>query len=143
MERKVVKGVDVRVMYDDLGSISTYSKRNVQQLERKGIKCIAFNPIKLIRSTINYRDHRKLLIIDDRIAFSGGVNLADEYINRISKYGHWKDIGFRVSGIPVQSFTRMFIEFWNAFSNDLITLQEICSMPSIKNEKKRISAFLL
>lgn len=135
MERKAAMGVDVRVMYDDLGSISTYSKRNVRQLEKRGIKCIPFNPLKFVRGTINYRDHRKMLIIDGKVAFSGGINLADEYINRISKYGHWKDIGFRISGAPVQNFTQMFTEFWNAFSDSIIPPQEISLLPAIQDTK--------
>ena len=120
LSRKAADGVDVRVIYDDLGSISTYSRENARQLEKMGIRCIAFNPLKFIRGTINYRDHRKMLIIDGRIAFSGGVNLADEYINHVPKYGHWKDIGFRITGTPVQNYTRMFTEFWNAFSGSPI-----------------------
>lgn len=120
MAEKVAAGVDVRVIYDDLGSISTYSYRNVRQLEAKGIKCITFNPMFFIRGTLNYRDHRKMLIIDGKVAFSGGINLADEYINRVKKFGHWKDIGFRITGVPVQNYTRMFAEFWNAFSKESI-----------------------
>ena len=125
MSRKAAQGVDVRVMYDDLGSISTYSRKNVKQLCEKGIRCIQFNPLIFIKGTLNYRDHRKMLIIDGKTAFSGGVNLADEYINAVEKFGHWKDIGFRVTGAPVQSFTRMFAEFWNAFSQHPIPAAEL------------------
>ena len=66
-----------------------------------------------------------MLIIDNRVAFSGGINLADEYINKVEKYGHWKDIAFRITGQPVQNFTRMFTEFWNAFSNDPISTTQL------------------
>jgi cardiolipin synthase len=69
-----------------------------------------------IHGTLNYRDHRKMLVIDGEIAFSGGVNLADEYINKKKKYGHWKDIGFYVTGAAAQVYSQMFVEFWNAFS---------------------------
>lgn len=124
MAEKAAQGVDVRVMYDDLGSISTYSKHNLKQLREKGIQCVRFNPMIFIRGTLNYRDHRKMLIIDGRVAFSGGVNLADEYVNVIEKYGHWKDIGFRLTGAPVQNYTRMFAEFWNAFSKNPIPAAE-------------------
>ena len=120
MARKASRGVDVRVMYDDLGSISTYSSENVAALRKKGIKCVAFNPLKSVKGTVNYRDHRKMLVIDGCIAYSGGINLADEYINRKEKYGHWKDIGFRLTGLPVHSFTGMFAEFWDAFSGEPI-----------------------
>lgn len=121
MSEKVKQGVEVRVMYDDLGSISTYSAKELKNLRAKGIKCIRFNPIVGLHGTANYRDHRKMLIIDGRIAFSGGVNIADEYINEKEKYGHWKDIGFCIEGKAVLNYARMFAEFWNAFSDDKIS----------------------
>ncbi len=120
MARKAAQGVDVRVLYDDMGSISTYSRSNVLELEAKKIRCVPFNPMLFIKGTLNYRDHRKMLIIDGKVAFSGGINLADEYINKVVKYGHWKDISFRVTGPAVENFTRMFAEFWNAFCIDKI-----------------------
>ncbi len=120
LAEKAAHGVDVRVLYDDLGSISTYTKENADALRRKGIRCASFNPLVFVKGTLNCRDHRKMLIIDGRVAFSGGVNLADEYINHVVKYGHWKDIGFRISGEAVENFTRMFAEFWNAFTGDRI-----------------------
>ena len=118
MARKAAQGVDVRFMYDDLGSLSTYSEENLRRLEAKGIQCVRFNPLVSIKGTANYRDHRKMLIIDGRVAFSGGINLADEYINAIERFGHWKDIGFRITGAAVHSYSRMFAEFWNAFSRN-------------------------
>lgn len=120
MAQKVAEGVDVRVMYDDLGSIGTFSVVDVIELSQKGIKCIPFNPFLFIKSQLNNRDHRKLMVIDGKVAYSGGVNLADEYINEIHPFGRWKDIGFRITGEAVNSYTYMFAEFWNAFSNDKI-----------------------
>ena len=79
LAQKAAQGVDVRVMYDDLGSISTYTKADADKLKKKGIRCVSFNPLVLIKGTLNCRDHRKMLIIDGKVAFSGGVNLADEY----------------------------------------------------------------
>ena len=124
MARKAAQGVDVRFLYDDFGSISTYSFENVRKLREKGIQCVVFNPVTKIKGTVNYRDHRKMLIVDGKTAFSGGINLADEYINRVEKFGHWKDIGFRITGAPVQNYTRMFTEFWNAFSKSKIPVHE-------------------
>ena len=121
MARKAAEGVDVRVMYDDLGSIGTYSVRDMIELSKKGIKCIPFNPFLFIKSQLNNRDHRKIMVIDGKIAYSGGVNLADEYINEIQKFGRWKDVGFRITGEAVRSYTYMFAEFWNAFSKEKIT----------------------
>ena len=118
MARKAAQGVDVRVMYDDLGSIATYSVLNVMELRNLGIHCFPFNPLLYVKGTVNYRDHRKMLIVDGKVVFSGGVNLADEYINAKERFGHWKDIGFRLTGAPVGSYTRMFVEFWNAFSRE-------------------------
>ena len=120
MASKVAEGVDVRVMYDDLGSIGTYSVTNIVELSKKGIKCIPFNPFLFIKSQLNNRDHRKIMVIDGKIAYSGGVNLADEYINERQLFGRWKDIGFRITGEAVKSYGYMFAEFWNAFSNDKI-----------------------
>ena len=120
LEQKVKDGVDVRLIYDDFGSLPTFSQKNVHQLKTRGIKCISFNPLFFIKGTLNNRDHRKILIIDGNVAFSGGINLADEYINKKKKYGHWKDIGFKLTGTPSKSYNYMFIEFWNAFSNEKI-----------------------
>ncbi len=121
MAERAAAGVEVRVMYDDLGSISTYSVKELKALNERGIKCIPFNPFLLIKSQLNNRDHRKIMVIDGKIAYSGGVNLADEYINEIERFGRWKDIGFRITGEAVTSYAYMFIEFWNAFSFDKIT----------------------
>ena len=118
LQDKASEGVDVRVMYDDLGSIGTYSVKDIADLQKKGIRCISFNPFLLIKSQLNNRDHRKIMVIDGKVAYSGGVNLADEYINEVEKFGVWKDIGFRITGTAVQSYTYMFAEFWDAFSKD-------------------------
>ena len=127
MAQKVTEGVDVRVIYDDLGSIGTFSVVDVLALSKKGIKCIPFNPFLFIKSQLNNRDHRKLMVIDGKVAYSGGVNLADEYINEIHPFGKWKDIGFRITGEAVSSYTYMFAEFWNAFSNDKLPADGLCA----------------
>ena len=118
--RKAAQGVDVRMMYDDMGSLSTFGFEDAQRLRGLGVKCVVFNPLVFIKGTLNYRDHRKMLVVDGKVAFSGGVNLADEYINRLERFGHWKDTGFRLTGAPARAYARMFAEFWNAFSKDPI-----------------------
>ena len=118
MAERAAGGVDVRVMYDDIGSISTYNLENIKKLKEKGIHCIPFNPMVFIRGTLNYRDHRKMLIVDGKVAYSGGINLADEYINAKERFGHWKDVAFRLTGAPVENYVRMFTEFWNAFADN-------------------------
>lgn len=135
MKRKAAQGVDVRVLYDDLGSISTYSRESAQKLRKKGIRCEAFNPLVTIKGTLNYRDHRKMLIVDGRVAFSGGINLADEYINRVEKHGHWKDIGFKLTGEAVGNYTRMFAEFWDAFTSDPVPEDFLRPLPAPSEEK--------
>jgi len=134
LEERAKNGVDVRVMYDDLGSIGTYSTREVKKLLAKGIKCIPFNPFFLLKSQLNNRDHRKIMVIDSKVAYSGGVNLADEYINHIERFGVWKDIGFRITGKAVESYAYMFVEFWNAFSQDLIPVPPQWEMPESYNQ---------
>lgn len=130
LERKAAAGVDVRVIYDDLGSLTTLPPGYGDALRRRGIRCVDFNPMRLVLSgTLNNRDHRKILVVDGTVAFSGGVNLADEYINAYEKYGHWKDGGFRVEGAAAWGYTRMFAEFWNAFSPEKITLP-LCPAPA-------------
>jgi cardiolipin synthase len=125
LEERAKAGVDVRVIYDDLGSIATYSLADIRDLKQKGIKCVAFNPLFFITTKLNNRDHRKIMVIDGKIAYSGGVNLADEYINEKELFGRWKDIGFRLTGDAVLSYTYMFVEFWNAFTKDQITRDNI------------------
>lgn len=118
LEQKVSEGVDVRVVYDDLGCLRTLPYKYYDYLEKKGIKCKAFNkfhPFWVAR--MNNRDHRKILVIDGHTAFNGGVNLADEYINFIVKYGHWKDSAVMIKGEAVWSFTVMFLTMWNYLEN--------------------------
>ena len=112
---KVKENVEVRVMYDDLGCITTLESGYYKKLEKMGIKCIAFNKISPLSGIVmNNRDHRKILVIDGKVAFSGGINLADEYINIGSKYGHWKDNCIMIKGDAVWSYTVMFLTLWNA-----------------------------
>lgn len=119
LEEKVKQGVDVRVMYDDLGSMATLKQKYSKELEQKGIKCIVFNKLNPIAGVImNNRDHRKILVIDGKVAFSGGINIADEYINAIVKHGHWKDNAIKISGDAVWNYTVMFLTMWNAFRNE-------------------------
>ncbi len=119
LEEKAKQGLDVRVMYDDVGCISTLESSYPKTLEKKGIKCIVFNKLHPVSGVImNNRDHRKILVIDGKVAFSGGINIADEYINKNSKYGHWKDNAIRVSGDAVWSYTVMFLTMWNSFNEE-------------------------
>lgn len=118
LEEKVKEGVDVRVLYDDFGCIFTLPKNYYERMEAKGIKCSVFNRfIPILSSRINNRDHRKIAIIDGKVAYTGGVNLADEYINEIERFGHWKDNALAVQGDAVWEFTLMFLTLWNYVRN--------------------------
>ena len=111
---KAAAGVDIRVMYDGMCEMSQLPPKYFKLLKEKGIKAKAFSPIKpIVSSHYNYRDHRKILVIDGETAFNGGVNLADEYINRIERFGHWKDTAVMLKGDAVKSFTLMFLQMWN------------------------------
>jgi phospholipase D domain protein len=112
---KARQGVDVRVVYDDVGSLVFINKSFRNRLEEEGIKCRVFNQIGPIFNVfMNNRDHRKISVIDGKIGFTGGYNLADEYFNLVNPYGHWKDTGIRIEGRPVDSLTLMFLEMWHA-----------------------------
>lgn len=113
LARKAASGVDVRVIYDDYGCMKTLPAGYPRKLGKKGIKCAVFNPIRPVFSAyINSRDHRKITVIDGRVAFTGGINIADEYINRVDKYGHWKDVAIFLEGDAAWSFTVMFLGMW-------------------------------
>lgn len=114
LARKVRQGVDVRLMYDGTCEFSTLPHDYPKKLQKLGIKCKMFSPVTPFFSThYNYRDHRKILVIDGHIAFTGGVNMADEYINKYEKHGHWKDAAIMVTGEAAQSFTLMFLQMWS------------------------------
>ena len=113
LTRKAKEGVEIRVMYDGMCEMFTLPVNYWKLLEKEGIKARPFSTIKpVVSSHYNYRDHRKILVIDGKVAFNGGVNLADEYINRIERFGHWKDTAIMLKGPAVRSFTLMFLQMW-------------------------------
>ncbi len=113
---KVAEGLDVRFMYDDVGSVGTLPYRYDRLLEQNGIHCVAFNPYRATLKTILHnRDHRKITVIDGHIAFTGGINLADEYVNRKERFGHWKDGGVMLKGGAAFPFSLMFLELWGLY----------------------------
>lgn len=113
LARKAAEGVDVRVMYDGTCELALLPRDYPKRLKALGIKCKIFAPVMPFVSThYNYRDHRKIMVIDGHTAFNGGVNLADEYINHTVKFGHWKDTAVMLKGEAVKSFTLMFLKMW-------------------------------
>ena len=114
LARKAAEGVDVRVMYDGTCEFTTLPRDYPGRLEKLGIQCRVFSPVQPFVSThYNYRDHRKILVIDGKVGFTGGVNLADEYINHIEKYGRWKDAAVMLEGEAVRPLTILFLEMWS------------------------------
>ena len=114
LKDKVKEGVNVRLIYDDAGCITTLPPDYCKTLRRYGIKAKLFNPIEPhLAMQMNNRDHRKIAVIDGLCAFTGGVNLADEYINRYERFGHWKDMAVMIRGEAVATFTAIFLQFWN------------------------------
>jgi cardiolipin synthase len=114
LREKAANGVEVKLMYDGMGSQMTLPTGFDRKIRDMGIECRVFNPLRPFVSTIqNNRDHRKIAVIDGKIAYTGGVNLADEYINKKELYGYWKDTAVRITGSAVWSFTIMFFELWN------------------------------
>ena len=112
--KKAAEGVDVRVMYDDMGCVGKLPTGYNLKLESMGIKCVAFNPfIPFISVIMNNRDHRKIIVVDGHTAFTGGINLADEYINEVERFGYWKDTGVMLHGNATWNFTYMFLQMWN------------------------------
>jgi len=119
LEERVRAGVEVRVFYDDVGSIGFINTDFVKRMEAVGIKCRVFNPVKIgLNLFLNNRDHRKITVIDGKVGFTGGYNLANEYFNLTHPYGYWKDTGIRLEGRAVRSLTATFLEMWNAVHAD-------------------------
>ncbi len=119
LKEKAASGVDVRVFYDDMGSIGFLSKPFVKRLQSEGIRCKVFNPVMPVLNVfMNNRDHRKITVIDGKVGFTGGYNLADEYFNLTHPYGQWKDSGIRLEGEAVRSLTVIFLRLWSALEKE-------------------------
>ncbi|MGI5923886.1 MAG: cardiolipin synthase [Lentisphaeria bacterium] len=113
LSKKAKEGVRVKFLYDGT-NMFFMPKKVIKRLEKAGVECRVYSPVNAILTTVhNNRDHRKILVIDNKVAYTGGVNLADEYANIYEKYGHWVDTGVRLEGEAVKSFTLMVLELWN------------------------------
>ena len=111
--RKARAGLDIRVIYDDMGCFLRLPLNFAKRLEADGIRCVTFNRfVPVLNAVQNYRDHRKIIAIDGKIAYTGGLNLADEYINRKQPFGHWKDTGVRLEGDGANGLSLIFLENW-------------------------------
>ena len=125
LEEKAAQGVEVKMLYDDIGCMVTLPGDYTLHLRSKGIDAHKFNKV-IPRMTVAYnnRDHRKILVIDGQISYTGGINLADEYINHIERFGHWKDSGIRIDGPATQAFTRLFLMNWYINRGEIIDFDQ-------------------
>ena len=115
LKEKAAAGVEIRMIYDDVGSIGSLPRKYAAEMEKLGIRCVAFNPYRPVYSVVmNHRDHRKILVIDGHTAYTGGINFADEYIGEKHHLGEWKDNALRMEGEGVRTMTLMFLHMWNA-----------------------------
>lgn len=118
LAERVQAGVEVRLIYDDVGSVGFINKDFIHRMAAEGIQCRVFNPlVPILNVCMNNRDHRKITVVDGIVGFTGGYNLADEYFNITHPYGHWKDTGIRLEGDAVRSLTVTFLELWNAIKH--------------------------
>ena len=114
LKRKAAEGVDVRILYDGMGSMTLLPRSFPKEMKKHNIKCHVFSPfVPFLSATQNNRDHRKILVIDGKVAYTGGVNISDEYINKVYRFGHWKDMSVCIKGPAAFSFTLMFLEMWS------------------------------
>lgn len=131
LKEKVKNGVEVYVIYDDFGCMTTLDEAYYKKLNNEGIHCIVSNQFRPVMSRIhNNRDHRKITVIDNQIGFTGGINLADEYINEKVKYGHWKDTAIKLEGDAVKSLTHLFLETWNTQAKVPLDYQKFMNLES-------------
>ncbi len=136
LQAKVAEGVDVRLIYDDMGCLFTLPANYAKKMNAAGIKARVFNKIKpTFDIRMNNRTHRKIAVIDGNVAYTGGINLADEYINAIEKFGHWKDTAVRLEGEAAHSFAIMFLQFWlmlgreHTSVDEFLPLSKPCACP--------------
>lgn len=140
LKKKLDEGVEVRIMYDGTCAVTTLPFNYAKKLRKIGFKAKAYAPINPVFSTHqNNRDHRKILVIDGKVGYTGGVNLADEYINEYEKYGHWKDVAIMLEGTAVKSLTAMFLQMWGISEKvddnlDTYLLDPYIDVPEIFND---------
>lgn len=137
LEKKVQEGVEVRFMYDGMGCLNHLPLDYPKQLRKKGIQCYDFAPVRPFLSTFqNNRDHRKIVVIDGKTAFTGGINLADEYINVKERFGCWKDTAVMLRGDAVRNFTVMFLQMWNIWEKKAAPYEPYLKISQPAKEKE-------
>ncbi|MCL2198041.1 MAG: cardiolipin synthase [Defluviitaleaceae bacterium] len=144
LEKKADDGVEVRLIVDHLGSHKLFTRRYIKTLRAKKIRVLRFNPmVPVLLLFMNNRDHRKVIVIDGKAAFTGGINIGDEYINEEKRFGVWKDTGVRLRGDAVWSFSLMFIEMWDTFCKKDERINDYESYKSDMVEKPGADGFII
>ena len=145
LKRKAQAGVEVRVLYDDVGSVGFVNFDFIKRMQESGIQCKVFNPVlPVLQIFMNNRDHRKITVIDGKAGFTGGYNLADEYFNLTHPYGYWKDTGVKLTGGAVKSLLAMFLEMWDSIgkeNEDISVYFDNCNVVSDKKADGFIAAY--
>ena len=137
LEKKAAAGVDVRIIYDGFGCLTTLPHRYDKVLREKGIQCRIFNPFRPMLNIVqNNRDHRKICVIDGNTGFTGGINLSDEYINQKERFGHWKDTAVMLKGEAVWSMTVMFLHMWSVVSGIENPLEHEAYLPHVYHPER-------
>lgn len=140
LKEKAQNGVDVRIIYDDMGSHRTLKHKTKKQIKKAGIKLASYNKlIPIFNIALNLRDHRKIVIIDGKIAYTGGTNLADEYINEKRMHGYWKDCGIKTEGTAVDNFTLAYLSTWQIITNDKIDYVNYINKSELTYDNKNIT----
>lgn len=143
LSEKAKQGVDVRIIYDDMGSHGTLKRRNKKAIKKAGIKLQDFNRlIPIFNIALNLRDHRKIVIIDGKIAYTGGTNLADEYINEKRMHGYWKDCGIKIEGRAVDNFTIEFLKQWQFLSKEEVSYSNFINLAKDLNSDGVVVPFV-
>ena len=121
LKERAAAGVEVRIIFDDFGNLTRLSDETLQAMQNAGIEVEVFNPVHryVNRIYFNYRDHRKIAVIDGQYAYTGGINVGDEYANLVVRFGHWKDTGVRIEGAGAWGFASQFIQMWKMIGRTL------------------------
>lgn len=137
LKERAEKGVKIKILYDDMGTISrlpSFFHKKISALH-ENIECEVFNKVKIfLVKSINNRDHRKIAVVDGKVAFTGGMNVADEYANISSPFGYWKDSMVKIEGLAVDGFTRIFLDLWNACAKTAVDLEEHLVATAVEGE---------
>ncbi len=139
LKAKAKEGVKITIIADAIGCMGRMPKNFINEMSQIGIEVYKFNPFNFVISGYaNYRDHRKIIVVDGTVAYTGGVNIADEYVNLIEKYGYWKDVGIKIYGESVNSFVVMFLGFLEQITNKRIDIKEYINVGKEESNEKKI-----